>query len=722
MMGADLPPPHSNHWRASVGKGADVGVHQPGYRPTRGRTTHASRGHIDARLRGRWRAGHLSVVDFMNKAFGRHARHTARHAFAVGFAFARANALFGALCVFPLHHACAQESPPPVAAPLPDTVVTAARVPQQLSDLDSQVERISRQDILRQGYGDITDLLRNDAAVDVIRNGGEGNSTSVYLRGAQSQHTMVLVDGVRVDTQAASGGVAWETIPLSQIDHIEIVQGPASAMYGSDAIGGVIQIFTLKGQGAPKLDLGVAAGSLHTVKDDASISGSSAIDYAFSAASGHSAGFALVTDPNNADYSPLRAGYDKHDFSARLGAQVDAQDRFELLALSSHLNSHYDAYASPTLLGDSAEDTTLQKLGWGRDWSEALHTQLSLGQSQTAITANGGGDLNHAATRIRTYSWEGSWLAGEGARLLFALDRQDDTLHYADVYDGALTAVAGERHDNGAALGYILQQGRLDVQTHVRHDLDSQFGSADTASLGLGWRLDPAFKLVAQAGNAFHAPTLFQNASMYGPLSLPSGQSLRPERSHSVEAGLHYDSDSAGASVTAFRNRIEDLINFEDGQTRCANPYNSCYVNVQSAQIQGLSAEGHVHAMGAFWRASLTRQSPRNLVDGTPLLEHARAFGSLSVHAPVQNWDLGATWLVSASRADAYFNSLTYAQTPVRDGGYTLLNLEASLKLDRDWRLQVNLDNAFNRHYQTVYGYAQAPCTILIGLRYSPTL
>jgi vitamin B12 transporter len=620
---------------------------------------------------------------------------------------AAASPLLFVLPFLPAHAALAQAAEAGNLSPAATVIVTAARAPEELSRVLADVTVVTRDEIQRRGYGDLADVLRATGAMELARNGGPGTATSLYLRGSNSEHTMVLVDGVRLESQAGSGGAAWETIPLSQIDHVEIVKGPASAMYGSDAIGGVVQVFTIEGRGAPRLDLGVAGGNLGTARADGSVSGSSgAFDYAVSAGAERSDGFALVPDPHDpsGNYNPEAAGYRKHDGALRLGVRPGSQDRIELIGLASHLANEFNDY-SPTALGQQTEDADVGKLGWSRAWTPALDTRVSLGESRSRLDDIT--DAYRVDTRLRSASVDGHWRATPAGQLLFALDHQDDRLEGA-----SLPAGAGDRHDNDAALGLLWQQGAFDAQAHVRHDEDSEFGGADTGSLGLGWRLAPALQVVALAGDAFRAPTLYENASVYGPLSLPGGDSLRPEKGHSIEVGLRLEAGDVGGSLTAWHNRVDDLIDFR-AATTCLDHGYGCYVNVDRARLQGVSLEGRWQMQAMEWTGTFDLQSPEDLATGLTLPRRAREFGTLRAVVPWQAWRLSATLSYSDKRYDDAAN-----QVPL--GAYTLANFAADYPISRELTLQANVDNAFDRRYQTAAGYAQPPRTVMLGLRWAP--
>ncbi|MDE2369158.1 MAG: TonB-dependent receptor [Burkholderiales bacterium] len=598
------------------------------------------------------------------------------------------------------------QSPTGAAAPT-TLVITAARTPLALADTLSQVTVVTRAEIERQGFGDIADLLRNLGGVELTRTGGPGQPTSLYIRGAETRHTMVMIDGVRIDSQS-TGGAPWESIPLAQVDRIEIVKGPASAIYGSDAIGGVVQIFTRRGGERTALELGGAWGSLATGRGDASLSGRFGIfDYAIAAAAERSAGFQLVTDPANYNYLPDRAPWRKHSETARLGAQLDAADRIEWIAIRSHLDAQYNDYGA---LNHGIEDTNTQKLDWVRQWSGALSTRIGFGQADARYEATP--DAYLTDTRIRSVSFEGSWQLTEGQRLLFVAERRADRLVNTDLSQTATPGV-GDRHEDGAALGYVWHHGGTDIQAHARRDRDSQFGSVDTGSLAAGQELGGGFKLVGSLGNAFRAPTLYQIGSVYGPDTRIAGvRALVPERGREFELGLKYAGAMADVSITGYRNRLSNLINFGAAGS-CLSPY-GCYVNVQSARLQGLSLNAALRWAGWQFSGSFDLQDPKDLGTGKRLARRAREFGTLQARTQLAAWEFGAGVQASGRRYDDAAN-----RVPL--GGYALLNLDAALRLTNDLKLQFNLDNAFDRQYQTANGYAQSPRTLMVGLRYTPT-
>lgn len=591
-----------------------------------------------------------------------------------------------------------------------DTVTTtAARVPQRLAEVLADLTVITRADIERQAAASVADLLRNNGCADMSRNGSSASTTSLFLRGAESRHTLVLVDGVRMDSQSI-GGASWQGMPLAQIERVEILKGPASALYGSDAIGGVVQIFTRKGDGTASADLGIGLGNLGTRKLDGGLYGSSGLlDYAVTLAGERSDGFNATLPSNIYSYVPDRDGWRKHQASLRLGAQLNAAHRADLTVLRSHVDAQYDADSSQPLVDDHAlQDTDATRLAWTAQWAPALQTQASYGESRDRYETRPSPYLT--ITHVKNLALSGSLAIYKGQQINLLVERIEDQLENS----GLVTAGVGKRGRNAVGAGYLLNAGSWSLQAHARHDSDSQFGGVNTGTLLAGVEVAPGLRLVGSVGNAFRAPTLYQQGSVYGPnLSKPGVKALDAERGHNVEFGLKYGSGDTEVSATAYRNRVSNLIVF--GAAGSCNSQYGCYQNVSMARLQGLSLAGNTRLAGLRLQATLDLQSPTDASTGLLLARRTKRLGTINADTELGDWLLGAGVQASGERFDNAANTR-------RLGGYALLNLNAQYRISRELKAQINVDNAFNREYSTAYGYASAPRTVLVTLRWSPKL
>ena len=575
------------------------------------------------------------------------------------------------------------------APALSETVVTATRTAQPLSDLVADVSIVDRDSIERSGATGLGDLLARLPGVEMSRNGGPGTTTSLFLRGAESRFTAVYIDGVRMDSQS-TGGAAWESIPLGLIDRIEVLRGPAGAVYGSDALGGVIQIFTKRGEKgfAPFVSVGV--GNRGTTKLEAGVSGASGtVDYALGLLRDESDGFNARPI---AGQNPDKDGYRNTAGNARVGVQLNSVHRLEGTLMVGDTNSGYDS----GLGKDDRALRTMHALGlnWQAQWSSAYKTKFSVTDSRDEYETKPSVYLSD--TRLRGYLFQNEWR--EGAHLVTAaLERREDHLEN--------NPIDRDRSQNGVALGYGYNAGGHTVQVNVRHDEDSEFGGKGTGSVAYGYAITPQWRATASVGTAFRAPTLYQRFSQYGVAS------LSPETARNAELGLRYAQGSSSFSVVAFRNRVRDLISFA-GAGPCASTF-GCYANTARAEYKGVTFAAS-HRIGSVQlHGSLDVQRPRDLDTGKQLARRAKHHGTFGADTVVAGWTLGAEVQASGRRYD------TVANTNVL-GGYTLINLYASTRIARDYTLLARVDNLADKDYQLARTYATPGRTLFVGLKWAP--
>ena len=575
------------------------------------------------------------------------------------------------------------------APSLNETVVTATRTPQPLSDLVADVTVIDRETLETSGATGLADVLARVPGIELARNGGPGTTTSVYLRGAESRFTAVYIDGVRIDSQS-TGGAAWESIPLALIDRIEVLRGPAGAVYGSDALGGVVQIFTKRGEADVSPYVGIGVGSHHTTKLEAGVSGASGtIDYALGLAREESRGFNARTVPTQ---NPDRDGYETTSANARVGLQINAVHRLEGTLLANDLDSGYDS-------GLGKDDRNLHKLhalglNWQAQWSAQYKTRLQVTDSRDRYETRPSPYLTE--TRLRGYLFQNEWRQGPHL-VTAALERREDRLENAPI--------DRKRSQDALALGYGYTAGAHTVQANVRHDSDSEFGGKNTGSVAYGYSFAPHWRATASVGTAFRAPTLYHRFSEYG-----SG-TLNPESSRNVEVGLRWAEGSNSFSATAYRNRVQDLITF-GGPGVCLSSF-GCYVNTARAEYRGVTFAGSYRVAGVQLRGSLDLQDPRDLDSGKQLARRAKRHGMVGADTQLAGWTVGAEMQASSRRRDSSSNNFVL-------GGYTLVNLYASTRIARDFTLVARLDNVADKHYELARTYATAGRVAYVGVKWSP--
>ena len=590
---------------------------------------------------------------------------------------------------------------------LGETVVTATRVEQPISDLVADVSVIDRATIERSGAAGVADLLARLPGVEISRNGGVGTTTGLFIRGAETRFTAVYLDGVRIDSQS-TGGAPWESIPLAQIDRIEVLRGPAAAVYGSDAIGGVVQLFTKKGEGKPTPFVSWGVGNRRTQDIQAGISGSAgAFDYSVGASYQQSSGFDVRTP--NVKHNPDTDSYKTISGNVRLGWQIGEKHRLDLTALESEMDAGYDGFFySPLAPVDERNKYHLRTAGltWTAQWTPEYRTKLSVTDSNQRYQTNVKGEQPDyiTQTRLRGYLFQNEYRVGSHL-FTAALERREDKLFNPALYSFS-TTLFRKRSQDALALGYGFVQGPHSLQINLRHDQDSEFGGKNTGSVAYGYEFARNWRVTASAGTAFRAPTLYQRFSEYGDAG------LRPETSRNAELGLRYNDGTTSASLVAYHNRVRNLITFDYSSTACESFF-GCYANVNRAKYEGVTLAASHRFGDVTLRGSLDYQNPRDLDSHHLLPLRAQVHGTLGADWRVGGWTLGAELQASGRRwADA-------ANTQ-RLGGYGIVNLSATGEVARDLTLVARVDNVADKNYQLVKDYATAGRTVYVGLKWSP--
>jgi vitamin B12 transporter len=577
-----------------------------------------------------------------------------------------------------------------VDAYLDEIVVTASRLPQPLGHSIQHTTVIDERTIRQSLAPDLPTLLRQQAGIEITQTGGLGTQSSLFLRGANSNQTLVLLDGMRIDS-ATTGATAIDQLMLADIERIEIVRGNVSALYGSSAIGGVVQIFTKQGKGTPGGAVKLGLGSYGEKRLAAAYGG------AFGATSVHLGLSRLTRDGFSAarpEYVPAppvlapedvdKDGYRNTTLTFNLRHSLRPGHELSALGRLSRGEVEYDG----TWTNRSEQDLDALQLTSDNRWTEVWSSRLMLGLSRDRLdsyldtTARG-----FVRTRNRQAEWLNTFEAAPGQRLTAGLGVLTQRVGSDMVYTRT------EREVRHLALGYVGELGRHDLQLNVRHDDYSDFGGRTTGLLGYGLTLTPSWRLVASTSTAFRAPTfndLYSSYVIYNP-------NLRPEKARSREFGLQYGQGDLSVRLTRFDTRIKDLIFYEyDPKKNKSNTK-----NLEKARSDGWEASLAGRLGGVDVRASLTLQDPRDVSNGTPLLRRAKRFGSLSLSHSAGPWAWMAELKASGERQDIHVTNYSRIRVP----SYTVMNLSGRYRLSEDLSFEARIDNLFDRDYSLVHGY-----------------
>lgn len=567
-------------------------------------------------------------------------------------------------------------------------VVTASRLEQPLTDTIAHTTVITQKEIRDSQAVDLPSLLRREAGFEFVQNGGIGTSASIFLRGADGRQVLILIDGVRVGSTTL-GTTSIEHLMLDQIERVEIVRGNVSALYGANAIGGVIQIFTKEGHGKPHGEARTMIGSRGTAQASAAYGGRVG-DTRFNINASHfeTAGFSAIDTRLAPRPNPDRDGYRNQSFSAQLSHRLAAGHELGIRAYQSAGTLDYDsAFGKPTdshrlesglssyaLYSDNRITPVWKSrvtLAQGTDKSRSYTNNLSPTRFDTRNTQwLWQNDFTLARDHVATAGLEGQQ------------QRVDSTTAYS--YTG--------RDVRSLRLGYNGRVGANQFQMAVRQDHYSDLGNADTWLAGYGYDISSRWKATAMRSSAFTAPTF--NQLFFPGFGNPN---LKPERTYSNEVGLQYAVKRHVVRVTAFRTQYQNLIQ----NVTVAPLFTLRPQNVARARVEGTE----VSYSGQFdrWdvRASLTVQDPVDLATGARLRRRGSTFGNLAANTSLAGWRLGGELIVGSSRPD---NHITTG-APVALGGYTLVNLTARRALTKTTYVAARLDNAFDAHYMVAHGF-----------------
>jgi vitamin B12 transporter len=571
-------------------------------------------------------------------------------------------------------------------------VVTASREAERARAALANVTVITREDVERRQPQSTLDLLRGQAGIDVSRTGGIGSVTSVFMRGAESDQVLVLIDGVRASS-ATSGTFSFQQLNPAQIERIEIVRGPRSTLYGSDAIGGVIQIFTRELEGP---HAAVEAGSYDTYRAQAGYGRNGAIRYSVNGAYVNSNGFS-ATNPGIAfGFDPDDDGYEERSVTANMEAELTQSADLAIRGWHSDGDVEFDIGESDTRNDTVSANLSLETL-------PAWRQTLSAGYARDDLETNSPTFPSETITGRMTLSWQNDIRLAKGHQLTAGAD------YYRD--DGEFTSGLGGFDESVNDVGgYLNLRSRLsanDVELGLRYDEHSEFGGHTTGRIALGRRFTNSLRAFAAFGTAFKAPTLNE---LFFPGS--GNPALAPEESRSTELGVSFRPPDAGYGLNAnlFYTEIDELI-----ETVMLSPTQFLSRNVSEATIKGLEL-GYDMDIGARWFASadVTLQDARNATTDTDLLLRADRKLSVSLTRSFTNGgSLFTELLLSSERVDFGGDELP---------GYGVVNLGLQYPLLKGLFLEGRVENLLDKDYELAAGFNMPGLSGYLGLSYAPSL
>ncbi len=624
--------------------------------------------------------------------------------------------------------AMAQESPEQIAGPADPIVVTATRIPTRYNQLISDVSVVDQEQIRDYGpQAPISDILANEPSITIRSSGGMGTDTSVRLRGTASNQTILLVDGLRINS-ATTGDAPWAYIPMQQVGRMEIVRGPTSSSYGSDAIGGVIQLFTRKGQGPLKFYADSSYGTYNTTTETAGVEGSTG-DFSYSVYGGntHSVSFPnYITNSKGYTYNQSPASYTNTNASGAFSYNIAAGQEIGVKMLfGGGQNGFTNTSTSGGYgLGAATSQKSLNVLSaYSKnrildDWTSLFRVGSSQDNTRSWYSNN---VQSYFDTTQKQIQWQNDIKTPIGNGMLAYEFLNQAAYVFNSTYQNYSRNIGSVQGGLNGAHGNHLWQA------NIRNDANSQFGNAVTGSVGYGYFLAAPLRMTASWGTGFQAPTFNQLYTPRSSSNSSSGQfvtvgngNLQPTTSQNTEAGLRYDDGTHSGGIIYYYNNIDDQIAWVTSKTGTGSSSVSTTqpVNISRAVIQGLSLSYGGQVLGLDINASMDYQDPQNMATSNALAYSPYVFGSLTTEKKMDTWKIGAQM-----QSQGQQQSNPGQSSNVTMGGYTLFNLYGDVKVYKDVSAFMRINNLFDKQYVNSVNSSNGPyrtpgSAVFVGLRF----
>ena len=603
--------------------------------------------------------------------------------------------------------AFAAENSEDTASDLDKVTVTATRHALSAAESTFPVDIIDRDAIERSQAHSVTDLLRGRVGIDISQQGGTGKLTSYFLRGTESDHVLVLVDGMRLGS-ATAGMPMLQDIPVDQIERIEIVRGPRSSVYGSEAIGGVIQIFTRKPQQGFTPTIMLGAGSRGYREGSIGFSGRNASAWytlqlghqrtdGFNACNGSATLFAGCF----AD-EPDRDGYENTSLNLRGGLTLNEHWTVEANALQADAVNEYDG--SP--FGGNVAENTQRILSTKAIWTPAAHSALTLQIGRADDESNllfddhlapVKVDAGFVNTRRDSATLQYDLTLAPQHVVTVGTDWYIDRVSSNTVYD------RNTRRNLAFYTGYQGTFGTQRIQASVRNDDNKQFGDKLTGSLGWGMQIGKVTNLNVSYATGYKAPTF---NDLYYPMF--GNPSLQPESSRTLNVGINQNFKNADWSFNVFQTDLDDLIGYDAS---------FMLSNIDKSRIRGAEATGNLQIGDFGLHSQYSYLDPENKTAG---INNGNLLPRRASHIGFVAADYRIAKLLTTLKVSGASHRYDDAANQVRLGGYSVTDLLFDYQLSNAWTLQAQVTNLFDRDYETIRWYNQPGREFSVRVRYSP--
>ncbi len=569
-------------------------------------------------------------------------------------------------------------------------VVTASRTPQKLVDALPSTTIISRTDIENSQAQDVLSLLRRQVGIEFAQTGGLGAQASVFMRGANSSQVLVMIDGQRINS-VGSGAPLLSQLMVDEIDHVEIVRGNVSSLYGSEAIGGVIQIFTRRAEAGPVGEVSLQYGSEQNRALSAHVGTTfgeegSKTRLNLTASTRSFDGFSAIDPKRASGANPDNDGYHNHSISFQASQQIGQQE-VGVRGLQSEGKLDFDSsFDGPTATHRENSRFTTASVYANLQLTPVWDSQFQYGETKDHSHSTSSYPFSFVTgttdNKSAQFSWHNSYHLAPTQTLTAGYENLDQR--------GSSTAYSAEfkRTVDSLMAGYVGDYSAQQVQINFRHDDYSDFGDVDSGLVAYGYNFGAGWKAIGQVSTAFRAPSF---NDLYYPFF--GNPKLKPEHSRSAELGLQYAKGHDFFRASLFRTRTRDLIVY-DSTIFAAN-------NIARARSTGLELSGST--VWEDWELSANLTMPRPIDEQTqqPLLRRAHRNFNLAVARNFGSWRVSADVQDAGARYDSDIN--TFARIQLKS--YSVTNLGLRYTFNPNMSAGLALTNAFDKNYNLVDGY-----------------
>ncbi|EJD6369666.1 TonB-dependent vitamin B12 receptor BtuB [Providencia rettgeri] len=583
-------------------------------------------------------------------------------------------------------------------------VVSANRFEQPISSILAPVTVVTREDIDHWQSNTVVDVLRRLPGVDIAQSGGMGQQSSLFIRGTESRHVLVLIDGVRLNQAGISGSSDMSQIPISLVQRIEYIRGARSAVYGSDAVGGVVNIITRRDNDGTTLNAGIGSHSYQNYNGSTQQKIGENTTVTAAGAYTHTKGFDLAPK----DVSPRQ--YDKDGFlSKSLWLGIEHQFSSEILAYARAYG--YDNRTNYDVSEYAGLSVDTRKL-----YSRTYETGLKYHQGKYSSSLMGSygyskdynfdprkGQYSESAnldeSKQYNIQWGNSYLLDKG-NISAGVDYQRQSIE-----PSSYAMISEKQTLNNTGIYLTGQYAIIDsvtAEAAIRSDHHSEFNWHTTWQSGLSWEFHEGYKLIGSYATAYKAPNLTQlyaySSSAYG--TTLGNPNLKPEESKQWEIGVEGTTGPLFWQVNAYHNDIDNLIAYKSGYPT------STYENIGEAEIKGVEWVGEFETGILHHQVTYQYVDPRNKKTDKVLERRAKQQVKYQLDWAIDKVDMGLTYQYIGSRYDN-----DYSQFPsrrVKQGGVSLWDLTAAYPITSHLTIRGKIANMFDKDYETAYGYRTA--------------